>query len=56
MVPGDFLGRVDEMSLPQICGDWLSIARRQTRGIVVLCRGFVNDAGTVKKREDGVSE
>jgi len=25
--------------LAQICGDWLSIARRQTGGIAVLCRG-----------------
>ena len=44
------------MNLAQICGDWLSIARRQTGGIAVLCRGFVNAAGTVKTREDGVSE
>ncbi|MBO6292123.1 MAG: hypothetical protein J6N51_07695 [Selenomonas sp.] len=44
------------MNLAQIYGDWLSIARRQTAGIAVLCRGFVNDAGTVKTREDGLSE
>ncbi len=44
------------MSFAQICGDWLSIARRQTGGIATLCRGFVNEAGTVKTREDGLSE
>ena len=44
------------MRFVQICGDWLSIARRQTAVIVVLCRGFVNDARTVKLREDGWME
>ncbi len=44
------------MNLAQIYGDWLSLARRQTTGIAGLCRGFVNDAGTVKTREDGLSE
>ncbi|WP_175463386.1 MULTISPECIES: hypothetical protein [unclassified Selenomonas] len=44
------------MNLAQICGDWLPIARRQTGGIAVLCRGFVNAAGAVKTREDGLSE
>ena len=29
---------------------------RQTAVIVVLCRGFVNDARTVKTREDGRME
>ena len=44
------------MRFVQICGDWLFIARRQTAVIAVLCRGFVNDARTVKTREDGRME
>ncbi|MBE6092936.1 MAG: hypothetical protein E7201_07210 [Selenomonas ruminantium] len=41
------------MKFSQIHGEWLSIARRQTAGIAVLCRGFVNAAGTVNIREGG---
>ena len=45
------LGRVDYMSLSQICGDWLSIAREQNGGIA----GYVEDLSTAqgKSRSGG---